>query len=107
MGALSSMMRATAAAINELGEDEFENDGYKFKVDESTWSPDDFTVRAGTEEFVVAFLWKKLPGYQPVCPNLGHALRNAGMEVIDKTEYERLKDIEKKYEDLKETLLKR
>ena len=80
MGAISSALQAAIDAIDELGEkDDFFNDGYHFKSDPNTRSVDDITIRAGNDEFVLAFIWKNLPNYQPSCPNFGHAIKNAGM----------------------------
>lgn len=80
MGAISTALRAAIDAIEELGEkDSFFNDGYHFKPDYNTRSVDDITIKADGDEFVLAFIWKNLPGYQPSCPNFGRALKNAGM----------------------------
>jgi hypothetical protein len=80
MGAISSALQAAIDEIDELGKkDDFYNDGYHFKSDPNTRSVDDITIRAGDDEFVLAFIWKNLPDYHPSCPNLGHALKNAGM----------------------------
>ncbi len=80
MGAISNALRAAIDAIDELGEkDSFFNDGYHFKSDPNTRSVDDITIKADGDEFVLAFIWKNLPGYQPSCPNFGRALKNAGM----------------------------
>ncbi len=80
MGAISSALQAAIDAIEELGEkDSFFNDGYHFKADYNTRSVDDITIKADGDEFVLAFIWKNLPNYQPSCPNFGKALKNAGI----------------------------
>ncbi len=105
MGALNAMMLACEEAINKLGQNPKENDGYEFKVDTSTRSVDDVTIRAGDHEFVLAIVWKNLPGWEPCCPNLGHAFRdNYGWSVIDTKKLKHLKKIEKKYKALKREL---
>lgn len=80
MGAISTALRTAIDAIEELGEkDSFFNDGYHFKADYNTRSVDDITIKADGDEFVLAFIWKNLPNYQPSCPNFGRALKNAGI----------------------------
>ena len=80
MGAISSALQAAIDAIEELGEkDSFFNDDYHFKADYNTRSVDDITIKADGDEFVLAFIWKNLPNYQPSCPNFGKALKNAGI----------------------------
>lgn len=92
MGAINLMLNAAIDAINALGEkSDFENDGYHFKADTNTRSVDDITIKAGDNEFVLACVWKNLEGYEPSCPNLGHAIRNSGNVVIRKGDLEDLK----------------
>ena len=82
MGALNLMMNEAIDAINELGKKEdSENDGYHFEYDPNTRSFDDVTIRAGNNEFVLAIVWKNLPGYQPCLPNLRKAFDNCGWTV--------------------------
>lgn len=88
MGAINLMMDAAIDAINDLGAGaDSANDGYHFKADYSTRSADDITIKAGENEFVLAVVWKNLKGYEPSCPNLGHALRNSGNRVVRQEEY--------------------
>lgn len=80
MGAINTALEAAIEAIEELGKkDSFFNDGYHFKADYNTRSVDDITIKADGDEFVLAFIWKNLPNYQPSCPNFGRAIKNAGM----------------------------
>lgn len=80
MGAINTALRAAIDAIEEVGKkDSYFNDGYHFKADYNTRSVDDITIKADGDEFVLAFIWKNLPNYQPSCPNFGRALKNAGM----------------------------
>lgn len=95
MGAINSALQTAIDAINELGEKgSFFNDGYHFKSDPNTRSIDDITIKADGDEFVLAFIWKNLPGYQPSCPNFGKALKNAGMACRN------ISDIKKVIDDL-------
>lgn len=97
------LMIHASDAIDKLGKNDAENDGWKFKVDSSTWSMDDFVIRGGDgEDFVLAVAWANPPyGYKPCMPNLGHVFEKVGWKVIDQEEYNRLTEIEKKYEALK------
>lgn len=80
MGAINTALQAAIDAIEEIGKkDSYFNDGYHFKADYNTRSVDDITIKADGDEFVLAFIWKNLPKYQPSCPNFGRALKNAGM----------------------------
>lgn len=80
MGAINTALQAAIDAIEEIGKkDDFFNDGYHFKADYNTRSVDDITIKADGDEFVLAFIWKNLPNYQPSCPNFGKAIKNAGM----------------------------
>ena len=104
MGALSMLMIEAEDAINKLGKKPLENDGYEFKVDSKTWSMDDYVIRAGNEAFVLGVTWlNPPPGFQPSMPNMAKAFKNAGLQVISKLEYDRLKSIEEKYNSLKES----
>lgn len=98
MGALNLMMNEALDAIDELGKkSDFENDGYHFKYDPNTRGIDDVTIRAGNNEFVLAIVWKNLPGYKPSLPNLRHAFDNCGWVVRDK---EYLEKLEKRVKEL-------
>lgn len=91
MGALNLMMNEALDAIDELGKkSDFVNDGYHFKYDPNTRGVDDVTIKAGNEEFVLAVVWKNLPGYKPSLPNLRHAFDNCGWVVRDKEYLEKL-----------------
>lgn len=102
MGALSKLMLEAEYAINELGKNDAENDGWKFKVDSSTWSMDDYVIRGGGgEDFVLAVAWANPPyGYKPCMPNMGRVFEKVGWKLIDKSEYDHLKEIEEKYNKL-------
>lgn len=104
MGALASLMIEAADAINKLGRDKARNEGWEFKTDSSTWSCDDFVIRGGGgEDFVLAVTWANPPYmYKPSLPNLRMSLDKVGWQVVDKKEYERLKEIEEKYNKLME-----
>lgn len=58
--------------------DDYQNDGYHFKADTTTRSVDDITIKAGSNEFVLACVWKNLPNYKPCLPNLKKAFDNYG-----------------------------
>lgn len=102
MGALSKLLIEAEAAINELGKNSKENDGWDFKVDKDTWSVDDFTIRTSSEDFVLAVTWANPPeGYTPSMPNLGHVFEKLGWSVVDTAELERLRKVEEEYKKLK------
>ena len=85
MGAISLMMTTALDAIDELGKkSDFVNDGYHFKYDSDTYGVDDVTIRAGDDEFVLAVVWKNLPGYKPSLCNLRHAFDNYGWVTRDR-----------------------
>lgn len=85
MGAINLMMNAAVDAINDVGADiDAVNDGYHFKADYNTRSVDDITIRADGDEFVLACVWKNMPGCVPSLPNLKEALGNCGLGVHDK-----------------------
>lgn len=59
MGALNILLRSAIDAIEEVGKgDDYQNDGYHFKADTTTRSVDDITIKAGSNEFVLACVWK-------------------------------------------------
>lgn len=98
MGAISLMMTTALDAIDELGrKSDVVNDGYHFKYDSNTYGADDVTIKAGDEEFVLAVVWKKLPGYKPSLCNLRQAFDNYGWAVRDK---EYIKNLEKEIKRL-------
>lgn len=87
MGAINTLLQTTIDAIDEVGKkDSYWNDGYHFKADTMTRSVDDITIKAGSNEFVLACVWKSLPDYKPSLPNLKHAFDNYGWVVRDKAE---------------------
>lgn len=91
MGAINTILQTAIDAIEEVGKkDSYWNDGYRFKADTTTRSVDDITIKADGDEFVLACVWKNLPGYRPSLPNLKHAFDKCGWIVRDKTEIMKL-----------------
>lgn len=87
MGALNILLQSAIDAIEEVGKgNDYQNDEYHFKADTTTRSVDDITIKADSNEFVLACVWKNLPGYKPSLPNLKHAFDNYGWAVRDKAE---------------------
>lgn len=87
MGVLNILLRSAIDAIEEVGKgNDYQNDGYHFKADTTTRSVDDITIKADSNEFVLACVWKNLPDYKPSLPNLKHAFDNYGWTVRDKVE---------------------
>lgn len=87
MGAINTILQTAIDAIEEVGKkDDYWNDGYRFKTDTTTRSVDDITIKADGDEFVLACVWKNLPGYKPMLPNIKHAFDNYGWATRDKAE---------------------
>ena len=92
MGALAKLLIESEDAINKLGQNPKENDGYNFKVDKDTWSKDDFLIRTDNNNFVLAVTWANPPeGYTPSMPNLAKAFNKMGLSIIPTVELEQLK----------------